>query len=375
MLSVSEFRCILAHEFAHFYAGDTKLGPWVFKARMTMARVLTKLGKKSALLSVVTRFLVVALLYTIVVGGLIFYWKMFNRLTQFISRKQEFRCDELACYLGGSQNFENGLVNVNKASAAFGAYWRDVVAPVVGSGHCPHLADGFARFMNAPHILQATTKFMEDRLATAKTDPMDSHPPLNERIEKARALAIVTGPSDDRPMISIMDNLQALEVALIKKLAPGLKTPDLKWTGWDAAGFEIYIPLWRGQTAPYKAALQKMTMLTLPTAVANPADLAGMITNPPGLLLSGEQRAQIATQLIVAAFTLSLIDHGWHLHIQPGIYQVESGESKLEPANLMNQFRTGKMSLQAWAQYCEKAGIGDWYLSSEPESAMASSAG
>ena len=37
-LSVSQFRAVLAHEFAHFYSGDTSIGPWVFKARSNMAR-------------------------------------------------------------------------------------------------------------------------------------------------------------------------------------------------------------------------------------------------------------------------------------------------------------------------------------------------
>jgi len=30
MLTIAQFRAILAHEFAHYYAGDTWLGPWVY---------------------------------------------------------------------------------------------------------------------------------------------------------------------------------------------------------------------------------------------------------------------------------------------------------------------------------------------------------
>jgi hypothetical protein len=36
LLTVSQFPGILAHESAHFYGGDTKLAPFVYKARMSM---------------------------------------------------------------------------------------------------------------------------------------------------------------------------------------------------------------------------------------------------------------------------------------------------------------------------------------------------
>ena len=32
-LNISQFRAILAHEFAHYYGGDTSLGPWVHRKR------------------------------------------------------------------------------------------------------------------------------------------------------------------------------------------------------------------------------------------------------------------------------------------------------------------------------------------------------
>ena len=51
-LTVPEFRALLAHEFAHFYSGDTRLGPWVYKSRSAMARVYTNLGTESPVMSI-----------------------------------------------------------------------------------------------------------------------------------------------------------------------------------------------------------------------------------------------------------------------------------------------------------------------------------
>ena len=37
ILSVSQFRAVLAHEFAHYYGGDTSLGPWVYKTQTAIS--------------------------------------------------------------------------------------------------------------------------------------------------------------------------------------------------------------------------------------------------------------------------------------------------------------------------------------------------
>jgi Zn-dependent protease with chaperone function len=49
LLNISEFRAVLAHEFAHYYGGDTRLGPWVYKTRMAIIRVFQSVGSLGAL--------------------------------------------------------------------------------------------------------------------------------------------------------------------------------------------------------------------------------------------------------------------------------------------------------------------------------------
>jgi Zn-dependent protease with chaperone function len=90
LLTVSQFRAILAHEFAHYYGGDTRLGPCVFKARDNMARVLTNLTQKSTVLSLLNRLAVIAILHMAIIGGLVLAARV--------------PVDELACYVAGSAN-------------------------------------------------------------------------------------------------------------------------------------------------------------------------------------------------------------------------------------------------------------------------------
>jgi heat shock protein HtpX len=44
ILTVSQFRAVLAHEFAHYYGGDTSLGPWVYKTKMAVVRTFQNIG-------------------------------------------------------------------------------------------------------------------------------------------------------------------------------------------------------------------------------------------------------------------------------------------------------------------------------------------
>ncbi len=44
VLTVSQFRAVLAHEFAHYYGGDTSLGPWVYRTKMAIVRIFQNVG-------------------------------------------------------------------------------------------------------------------------------------------------------------------------------------------------------------------------------------------------------------------------------------------------------------------------------------------
>ena len=45
VLSVSQLRAVVAHEFGHFHGGDTKLGPWIYKTRAAIGRTLEGLAR------------------------------------------------------------------------------------------------------------------------------------------------------------------------------------------------------------------------------------------------------------------------------------------------------------------------------------------
>lgn len=55
VLSVTQFRAILAHEFGHYYGGGTRLGPFVYNTRNSMIRTIQTLAAPSAFIQAVMR--------------------------------------------------------------------------------------------------------------------------------------------------------------------------------------------------------------------------------------------------------------------------------------------------------------------------------
>jgi heat shock protein HtpX len=362
MLTIAQFRAVIAHEFAHYYAGDTRLGPWVYNTRQTMSRVYQNLGRKSDAMSFLTRHAVVAPFYLVLMGGMRVYWKLFMRITQLISRRQEFRSDELACYIAGSQPLIAGLENIHRCQVALRAYWNSVVVPVAVGGFQPQVANGFLRFMNAPHIAKATSDSLAKQIAEETTEPFDTHPPLNKRIDAARRMNLPVpdspvGQEADLPMISLIDGLDLLEAKLLKKFIPALANADLKPMTWDSAGTEVYIPTWRKRIESFLPLHSAKTLGDLPGLVTKLKPLSDKIPSPPGVFLEKDQRDARALELLSWALALSLLDHGWKLVIEPGSFLMESGDCQLEPGALIGAMKAGKLTSEQWGAQCSQFGI------------------
>ena len=372
MLTIAQFRAVLAHEFAHYYAGDTRLGPWVYNTRKTIARVYENMGKKSDVMTFLRRHVVVAGPYSVLMAAMRAYWKLFMRITQAISRRQEFRCDELACHIAGSQALIEGLESLPRCQSALGPYWNGVVLPVAINGFQPQLADGFMRFMNAPNIAKATADFLAKRAAIAKASPMDSHPPLSQRVERARLYNQPAPHADDEqaatelPMISLIDELAPLEAGLLKRFVPALAKAELKAVTWDATGAEVYVPMWRKKIAGHSAFLASKTLQDLPAVMRDLREIVDAIAVPAGKQINKAQRDGVALEVLYCAFALCLFDKGWTMHSQPGELYFEAAPNRLDTGDAFSAMKAGKLTPEEWSSTCAQYGIGGWLLAAAP---------
>src|SRR5579864_2033981 len=194
-MTVSQFRAVLAHEFAHYYGGDTSLGPWVYRTKASIIRIFENIGSVGEL----ARIAILGVMYMVVATLLKGYFIAFLRIINIVSRKQEYRADELACLIAGRQNLIEGLQAIHRAAVAWNFYWNNEVAPSLDDGCLVAVGDGFQRFIAVPDVSSAISKDLSQRLQEEKVQPYDTHPPLRDRIAAAQKLSEGSAPQDAQP--------------------------------------------------------------------------------------------------------------------------------------------------------------------------------
>jgi heat shock protein HtpX len=357
VLTVSQLRAILTHEFGHYYGGDTRLGPWVYNSRAVMVRTLKGLGSPPAALEALGRFAVVALAYKLIIGVLVTYWKAFLQATLWASRRQEYRADELACRLAGSQALIDGLRSIRGAAAVSQAYWKMQVAPVLETGFRPPIGEGLATFLATPEVASSIDRGLEKELREAKTNAYDTHPALRDRIAAAERLAWEGSLHDNSPAISLLENIPALEAKLLQFLNPKFKIADLKPASWDQTIPDVFIPSWRRTVTMHASLLAGITTETLPDAAGRLRQMGSKIPDPKGMLLTPQQRSARAASLLGTALAIALVDQGWKPELKLGNLSLHCGEQKLVPATVVADLASGKVSREAWVEQLRSAGL------------------
>ena len=366
ILTISQFRAVLAHEFAHYYGGDTSLGPWVYKTQTAIVRIFQNIGSVGKL----ARIAILGVMYLVVATLMKWYFVVFLRAINLVSRKKEYRADELACLIAGRQPLVDGLRAIHGVALAWPAYWKSELAPMLSDGAVPGIGDGFARFVAVPAINEQIQKNLEKEIREAKTNPYNSHPPLRDRIAATAKLPAGFIPEDTNPARSLLDQPDALELQYLEKMNPDLKPGTLKCVSWDEVGTRVTIPAWKKFTAEYSSALEGVTAESLPEQVPRLRQIGAGIRDPKGMLLDPKQRTNRAGYLFGAGLGLALIDQGWTLHSGPGIFHLQRGTDELNPFSVMEQLMSGKLTKQDWIARCNALGIGQLMIGTAPARRM-----
>src|SRR3984957_4959840 len=364
-LTVSEMRAVLAHEFAHYYSGDTRMGPWVYKTQSAMIRAFRNIGSLGEL----GRIAALHFMNMVATFILKWYFIFFLRVINFVSRKKEYRADELACLVAGAEPLVRGLRKIHGASMAWGPYWNSEVVPVLNQGCKPAIADGFSRFLAAPQIEVQVTKGIEREIAEGKTEPYDTHPPLRDRIAAIERLDAEPGEKDAELAISLLEQPESTELQFLSLVNPTLAKNSLRQVGWDEIGRTVTIPSWKAAVGEYAPMMVRITAGSLPEVVKKLPQMGSKIRDPRGMLLTPQQRTQRAGQLLAMALGLALLEKGWALEAQPGSFFLGKGVDKINASALMDELVEGKISPENWVKMCDERGITDLALDLPAESA------
>jgi len=345
-VTIPEMRAVLAHEFGHYFGGDVKLGPLIYRTREALVRTVVALHQHSGVLHKPFEW----------------YALLFFRVTHAVSRHQELQADALAARIAGADALARGLRTVHGAALAFGAYWAQEVAPVLGAGYLPPLAVGFSRFLEQPKVNDALREAVATEERDGKADPYDTHPSLRERLA---ALARWPGPAtaaprdDDARAITLLDAVPEVEKELVTlRAAEGSAGSGLKPLDWEEVGGAVHVPHWEQFLRDNGRALAGVTPGTLPALDWEGVGRAmiarlrlghGEVEAPPP--------AAVAEYAVGAAIALALSRRGFAIEAPPGApVTMVRGPRRVEPfavRELVDKDGEG------WRALCAEVGFGD----------------
>jgi heat shock protein HtpX len=343
-LTVDQLKAVLAHEFGHYHGGDTMLGPWIYKTRAGIERTIAKLEESW-----------IAIIF---VG----YGKLFLRITNAVSRAQEFAADALAARIVNPVSLIEGLKRVHRASVAFQPFWSVEYAPTLSYGVRPPLGAGFASFLQHHTVAKQTDEILAKELVQTKSNPYDTHPSLPERITALSQPSNSATVGDDRPAITLLCYLLRLEGELLGiVVASQLRSAEP--VDWNDVPSRVWLPKWGEFVATQRAALGSVTVGTLPMGIQHITDIARELRYDPGYLPDSDQRRLHALTLLSQALAVALSRAGWIL--QGSLNEpvtVRLGAESIDIYAIVAQLLDGSLPAGDWQQRCNRLGIADLAL-------------
>ncbi|WP_143177527.1 M48 family metallopeptidase [Cystobacter ferrugineus] len=360
ILGVSELRAVIAHEFGHFHGGDTKLGPWIYKTRGAIIRTVQNLyaaGEASEEVGTVA--------FVLKAVGKPFEWfaKGYLRITQAISRAQEYSADGVAVRTQGAAALVEGLKKTHRGGLAFSAFVENELGPLLENKRHAPLGEGFRRFLGAPSVAERLGQLEKEELSEGKQDPYDTHPPLRERIRHAESLDAPWVAQDVRPAVELLADVPQLEAKLYSEWTQGATLTPIEW----AESASVFVSDWQAALLDAQRGLAHgTTPLTLPTETPALRELAAKVTGQDTAHVPEDILQQWATELYMRVLSAVLVDHGFTPSNNPGeAIAFTRGELRLEPASLVRSYLRGELGREAWSASWQEAGLADAPLTPE----------
>jgi heat shock protein HtpX len=340
-LTVAELRAVLAHEFAHYYGGDTKLGPIFFRTYDAIARTVTKLDENDSIWRHPFRW----------------YGLFFLRRNAAIRRGEEFAADRNAARVAGGDNLASALRTLSGAAPSWNAYMSTEFLPAIEGERIPPLVDGFHQFRAEQQVQEAEQRALDGELA-ATTEPYDTHPSLGERLHALGVPADTPPPrADDARAITLLDDPGTSETEVVQSLVTPEWWPKLRRIDWDAVPEEVLVPAWQASVNEHAAVLTGYTATGVAAAIADSDELfRRLFPNATGVP-EDEHRRGVASVFGVA-LAAALHDAGWTVSAPPGArVTFERDGERIEALRLIDELRSGELAPADWREMCARLGI------------------
>ncbi len=341
LLTVSQLRSILAHEFGHYYGGDTKLSPIAYKTRMRIERTIKILTQLQS--NLVNIFLA--------------YGRMFLKVTASLSRTQELKADTFAAQISGSQNFINALKVVHSAGDILDTFWKNEMAPVLRAECKPVLMKCFKRYINAQPIKEIMDKNLDNEIRYPLVSIYNTHPTLKERITNIEEQNFGSVDELNSAAISLLGNINIAENQLLEFCINKTKYDKLKEIDWKNFD-EAYIAIWKADLIKFLPALNGVIIDSLPADYMGLVEFTAKIAKCLDMEIEFEQGKLLSNSIIGEAISVILYNWGWQLKVMPGDKVVLCcNGNEIEPFTILYNLSKCKLDMQEWGGFCKDIGV------------------
>ena len=212
------------------------------------------------------------------------------------------------------------------------------------------MAEGFAHFLGVPRIAEAVDKIVIEEMESGETDLYDSHPSLRDRVSALRQVA-VNKEQDATPAISLLLDLENLEVSFLEVLAGPETVQKIQPISWDRVGEEVWIPLWQEHIDTHRNVLDGLLLHALPEILSDPASKQQLLSEAAEI--EEESQNNFLEGLLGAAVAVRLANEGWQLKANPGNdVALSRGGVDVFPFIAVRKVLEGEPTSDAWGRVC-----------------------
>jgi hypothetical protein len=287
---------VIAHEIGHHVAGDTSLGPWVHRTRLSIGRALDHLEGSSFWLHL----------------PFVAYGEAFLKHSLGVSRAQELSADGLALRIAGKAGVASALTASEKRGSLWGAYLATEILPVLEAGFLPPLLEGWRLFEAAVARGDARGKNQDKPSDKEEARDFHTHPTLEQRLTAigAREDDAIAGDS-----LALLDDAAAAEEAVLRRLLVNEQMP-LGALTWDQAAQKVWLPRWRAQVDETPS-LKALSLLELPRVLGDVPFWAAETRRGLALFSPAAERRRLLI-LLGSWTTVRLDQRGFRIEALPG---------------------------------------------------------
>jgi hypothetical protein len=219
-LTVDELRAVLGHELGHYSGAHTRLGAPVYRGRVSLIATVQGLGRHPFFQKVFA-----------------WYARLYLRVSQAVSRRQELEADEFAVAIGGRQAMAGALRKTRHTAIGWDMYVNGYLSLTGAGGVRPAAVfHGFHAMMSDPGRQAEIARLADE---PQETSPYDSHPSLAERLAAIEHLPEPQHVPDPRSALTLLQDanvaVQAVEHAMwTPEALAGLR--PVAWEELVAAG-------------------------------------------------------------------------------------------------------------------------------------------